>query len=343
MIPYFVLIFIFSLLSEVKWRGHYILRIVSVILLILFIGLRNEIGMDYRNYQEAFYNTAYFGIDEVYYEPGWYLLNKFIHEYSTNFKVVTLVHATLLVSFLYLTLKDFKYYTFAFVLFILLENGYIFIVNGMRQGLAMAIFFYSWKFIKSRSALKYWACILLATSMHISILFVSPIYWLANRTYSYWFYLITQFASFLLLATHLTDSLLVRLMSVTSYAHYISSQFMDISYHWGISYLSYRIGVFIVLLFYNRLLKEHPQYIVIFNMFFFLVVSNDLFDNIKILSRMPLYFEWSKLIVIPIFLSTIFRQTVLYVTSRWFVLVVCMIFFIYCILIYPENLMWYTL
>ncbi len=176
MIPYFVLILTFALLSETKFREGYPFRIVAVTILILFIGLRNEVGTDYNSYSEIFQTSAIVDADSEFTEPGWLLLNKFVGYFTDDFKGVALVHATLLVLLLHFSLKDFKYYTAAFVLFILLEHGYIFIVNGMRQGLAMAFFFYSWRFIKSRKALKYWICILLAASVHVSILFISPIY-----------------------------------------------------------------------------------------------------------------------------------------------------------------------
>ena len=329
MIPYLVVIFIFSLLSETKWRGRYPLRIVAVVLLILFIGLRNEIGTDYNAYKEMFYDTEYFGIDEVYYEPGWYILNKFILGYTSEFKVITLIHAALLVSLLYLALKDFKYYTFAFVLFILLEQGYIIIANVMRQGLAMAVFFYSWRFIRSQEALKYWICILLASTVHTSILFISPVYWLANRMYSYRVYLIVQFASLILFFTHLMNTLLLRLVSFTSYVGYLDSIFIDSGMNSGIKYLICRVGSLFILLYYDKLLKKYPQYIVPFNMFFFSVVAGDLFANIWILARMANYFTWSSFIVLPLFLTTAFKREASYRIALSFVLAAVLLFFIH--------------
>lgn len=329
MIPYFVLIALFCVLSEIKWRGHYPLRIAALLLLILFIGLRNEVGWDYPAYQEMFYGTAYFDFDEVYYEPCWYFLNKFVLGYTTNFKVVTLIHATLSILFLYLALKDFKYFTLAFVLFILLYQGYSSVVNIMRQALATAVFFYSWRFISSREALKYWACILLAATVHMSILFISPVYWLANRTYSYRFYLIVQFATLFLFFTHLSDHFFSQLIAFTSYENYLGSIFMDSALHSGLKYLTIRIGSLFVLLYYRKLLKEYPQYLVHFNMFFFSLVTGDLFANIWILARMNHYLTWSSYIVIPLFLSSVFRHGASRAVACSFVLVAALIFFIY--------------
>lgn len=333
----------FCLLAEVKYHGRYPLRIVAVVLLILFIGLRNEVGTDYNAYAEFFKASAYFDVGDSVSEPGWLLLNQFIGNYTANFKAVALIHAALVVLFLHLSLKDFKYYTFAFILFILIDRGYIFIVNGMRQGLAMAIFFYSWRFIKSREALKYWACILLAASVHGSILFISPVYWLANRAYSYKFYLIVQFTSMFiyfylkgLMATTLT-----RLVLQTSYAHYIGGVFGN-SVDQGVIYWTIRIGMLFVLLYYSKLLKKYPQYLVPLNMFFFTAVACDVFSCIWILSRMANYFYWSFFIVVPLFLSAVFKRGTSYRLSQLFVLAVYMALFIYRAYTDIDNHLFYT-
>lgn len=343
MIPYFVLIALFCVLSEIKWRGHYPLRIAALLLLILFIGLRNEVGTDYNSYRYIFNLTGYIDMDDIYIEPGWFLLNKFVLGYTSEFKVITLIHAAMLVSLLHLALKDFKYYTFAFVLFILLEHGYIFIVNGMRQGLALAVFFYSWRFISSREALKYWACILLAATVHMSILFISPVYWLANRTYSYRFYLIVQFATLILYFTHLTDNLLLRLMSFSSYANYLDTQFAaEAATNSGIKYLALRLCSVFVILYYGKLLKKYPQYLVPFNMFFFSLVAGDLFVNIRILARMNLYFCWSSYMVIPLFLAAVFKREPSRRIAQSFVLAAVALFFLYRAYTDLPNNLFYT-
>ena len=46
MFPYIALILVFALLSQYRYQGKYILRVPALVLLILFIGLRNEVGTD---------------------------------------------------------------------------------------------------------------------------------------------------------------------------------------------------------------------------------------------------------------------------------------------------------
>ena len=141
MLSYVILIIVFCFLSEFQYKKKHILRFLALILLIIFIGLRNEIGTDYFSYKDFFEESSFIDLGDARMEVGWHFLNTSVSKYTNNFKIVTLFHAAIVVLCLHLALKKFKYYTLAFVLFVIVESGYIFIVNGMRQGIAMAIFF----------------------------------------------------------------------------------------------------------------------------------------------------------------------------------------------------------
>lgn len=163
---------------------------------------------------------------------------------------------------------------------------------------------------------------MLAATVHASILFISPICWLAHRTYSFRFYLIIQFASLFLFFTHGLDSLPSQLMARTTYTYYLDSVSMGSTLNTGIKYLTIRMESLFVLLYYPKLLKEYPRYVVPFNMFFFSVVFGDLFANIFILHHMEYYFDGSFFIVIPLFLSSVFKRGNSYRIAQSFVLYV---------------------
>lgn len=342
MLPYLILIILFSLLSEFRYRGNHILRIPALLLLILFIGLRNEVGADYNAYEVIFEESRSIDYGDWYIEPGWHFLNRVILGFTSEFKVLTLIHASAIVVLLYLSLKDFRYYTFAFILFILVSAGYISIVNQMRQGVAMAIFFYSWRFIRSREILKYSICILLGASIHVSIVFVAPMYWIVHKTYDAKLLFVIQFITLFCFFTHISDVLFVKLISLTSYGHYIDSHFMESGLESGMGFLARRIISFVVLLCYGRLVKCYPKYTVWVNMYFLMVVTSDLFANIVILARMTKYFCWSTFVVIPLFLSAMFKAGESRLLARAFMLAFYFTLFTYTVYTDIGNNLLYT-
>lgn len=336
MFPYIFLILIFGIFSSLKYKGRYILRGAALFLLILFIGLRNEIGTDYLHYKEIFEQAGRANYGELHGEIGWFFLNKIVRHVSDNFKVITLIHAGIIVFLLHVSLKRYRFYTFSFILFILANSGYTFIVNGMRQGIAIALFFYSWRYIQSREGLKYWTLILLGTLFHISILFVAPLYWLANKAYDVKFYLIVQTITLVFFYTHVIDNFFIKLLSYTNYSFYVDSQFLSSTVNSGISFVFRRIGSVFVLFYYGKLLRIYPKYVVYFNMFFLMVVTTDLFANIFIFARIIRFFSWSELIVIPVFVSSVFKTGESFRLVQSFVLAVSFALFIY--IVYTDTL-----
>jgi len=342
MLPYFVLISIFVLLSEIKYKEKYVLRHIALLFLILFIGLRRDVGADYFSYKNVFESSDLITWEYSSVEIGYLYLNKAVLFLFHDFRALTLIHAFLVVFFLHLSLRMSKYYTFAFLLFILTEPGYIFIVNGMRQGLAMAIFFYACKFIQSKEPFKYWTCILLGASFHLSILFVSPCYWILQKKLSYNIYCLIPFLTFGLFYSGKMNGILLSMLEYTPYAHYLTTQFIDSTVNGGYGYLFGRVGSFFILFYYGKLLERFPQYMVYFNLYFLSVLSKDLLGNIQVLARMSLYFNWSVFFVYPLFFSFLFKSNS-YRLVQLYVVFVYLVFFVYRVYMDVDNHLLYML
>jgi hypothetical protein len=304
--------------------------------------LRDNVGSDWGGYQIIFDDSESSNEENSRIEMGYLYLNKIVKYIFNDFKVLTLIHAFLIVIFLHLSLKKFRFYTFSFLLFILAQTGYIFIVNGMRQGLAMAVFFYSCKYIQNREFLKYFICLLLAGSMHLSVLFLFPLYFLLTIKLKYYTYILIQFITLGLFITRIVDKFLISVMEMTPYAHYIYSVYMGSVFKTGYSFLIMRIGACFLLIYFKKLMFLYPKYLVYFNLYFICIIFQDLFANTMILYRMTHYLSWSVFIVLPLFLSSNFSHYSSRI-AKGFVLCMYMLFFVYRVYTDLGNNLFYKI
>lgn len=184
MIAYFS-IYIFILTSLVvsyfdKFNRKIYYYIV-ILILILFAGIRFNVGVDYNNYVNLFKDIIY-GYD-VHTEISFNYIVNFINLFSGSYQILFLFYAIMTILFMSKFFHFFSnnkmlslYLYFSFPVF------YLASFNGIRQILAVAIFAYALKFIVKENFLKYFLLILLATAIHKSAILLLPLYWFINKT-----------------------------------------------------------------------------------------------------------------------------------------------------------------
>lgn len=145
----YILVFIVSyLFSYLKKYG----RILSLFILVLFIGLRFDVGTDYINYKGIYETVKYYGFNESGVELGYYYLNKWIDSLLGQFWGVTIVQAIVVLGLFYYSFSKYFFYSFALLIFLLnIDCGFVMTINTMRQAMAIAIVFVSIEYIKRSS------------------------------------------------------------------------------------------------------------------------------------------------------------------------------------------------
>lgn len=154
-----------------------------LIVLSLFAGVRSsQVGTDSGAYTRRFrsgLNIDYFqpekGI-EIGYEAYEYLILKFTHNYFWLFFLSSLI---IIYCYLIIIKKYSINYRLSIFLFITL-GIYTFFFNGLRQGLAMAIFSLSLPFLLEKRFLYYLIICLIASLFHNTALIMIPFYFLVN-------------------------------------------------------------------------------------------------------------------------------------------------------------------
>jgi len=90
--------------------------------------------------------------------------------------------------------------------------------NIMRQGLAIAIFFYCSTFIKERKKMKYFSYIIIGSGLHISMLFLIPFYYLNKINISLKSYITYIGISYFLVYTNFSSKIFQFIVGISPYA-----------------------------------------------------------------------------------------------------------------------------
>lgn len=155
-ILYFFIAFLFFILSFIRW----------------------EVGTDWNMY----FNTFYVGSIEKMYsvkEIGFRVLNYIVYKIFPSYTLMLFFLAVILFIFKYTTLYKLSYVPLLSLLMAFcLEKGDIFFV---RQSIAIAITFYSTKYIIKKEKLKFILCIVLASFIHKSSFIFIFAYFVFNK------------------------------------------------------------------------------------------------------------------------------------------------------------------
>ena len=209
------------------------LYIAFSIVLIIFAALRNNVGLDFGSYRDNYElihssNVSIlslpFGFNNM--EP----LFQFVNYFSPSFRFFVIACVGLGV----LSKIVFFYRNFnakLFCLFLYFCSVYLYYDFGIvRQGIAISIIWYSFKYIKKKKFLKFLVGIIIASLFHITALICLPIYFLGNKEYSGKFYVLLLILSFIVMSLFEPVMILLSKLNLgfisyklTAYTTYLSS------------------------------------------------------------------------------------------------------------------------
>lgn len=207
MLPYLSILFfvIFWILIEKKSLKREALW-VPLFTLVLFASFRShQVGTDTGTYVRNFINQLdynYYNFQEggeLGYQLIEYSLLRITHNYFWLFFVTSFM---VVFCYLHIFKKYSKDYTASVFIFITLGT-YTFFFNGLRQGLAMAIFSLAIPYLLKRNFYKYFFICILASLFHTTALLMLPFYLLVNLKVKLVYKLITVFLGSLIFSKYL--------------------------------------------------------------------------------------------------------------------------------------------
>lgn len=215
MSPYIFLYFIILLFTLISYDRKISKSIIYFLFLCLFVfsAIRYDIGRDYDSYLTIFENPDKMQTSE----KGFMLFNGLLKNLGFSVQSVIIVFSaiTLIFAFLYIeenssdkSLSIFIFFTFS--------PFYLGSLNTIRQALAIYVFLYSVKYIKSRKFVRYFLHIVaIAFFAHKSAVILIPLYFVLNHRWNNFFKL--SLIIFSILITKILDLII----DATPYAIYL--------------------------------------------------------------------------------------------------------------------------
>lgn len=164
-----------SVLNKFFW-------IASFLIAWLPLAVRFYVGTDYKNYMYLYNNTSDYYNIATNSESGFWLINRFGQLFNFDFQFVISVSTLITFVLFYIGLASYrKDVNIGMATFVLLASTYSFLCNGVRQGIAMAFVFVSFKYIVDRKLVKFLIVILLGCLFHYTIICIVPFYFFSGK------------------------------------------------------------------------------------------------------------------------------------------------------------------
>lgn len=191
LILFFVILCTYVDVFDENDKKKNLMYIFLCIVLIIFAGTRFETGSDWRAYTSAFKEVGTlnqlfngtFTLGSMRMEHGYILLNSIIKSLGGSINEVFLIMALVTMGLIFISCKKYTPYYFVAILLYLRygypQTNFMFV----RQGICIALFLYSIKYIYEKKLLKYYICITICVLFHKSSLILYPIYFIVNREY----------------------------------------------------------------------------------------------------------------------------------------------------------------
>lgn len=237
MIEYFCSFFasyLFFLLSKMKYN-HFtsvltskLFLFISAVILIVLGGFRSySVGTDTLVYK-AFFDELPTKFDDfssqvtIFNESGFTFLEFLLKNLSFQYSVVMLAISSIIVFLYYNTIDKVSKTPVLSFLLLLLLCLFTFHLNAARQGISVAVFFYSLRYIINRRIISFFLCIFFGFLFHKSIILCLPLYFLYRVRFGFTYFLImicilsVLFSSITSLISFATDNIDLRYVDFSS-------------------------------------------------------------------------------------------------------------------------------
>lgn len=310
-------------------------NILCFFIIFLFMGSRYEVGKDWGLYYPIAENIEFskysifkswlervtpleYGWGHLYRYLTFEISNRILYKIVWFFKwpqLIIYLYSFLCLIFIKLGLEniDKKYVKYSWILFFSFPEFFLLDTNLMRQAVAISIIFFSYKFIINKEKIKFFICVLLATSFHTSAIFCIIVYSVnyikkIKKRVIIFFYIVFFFVKDILLLILNNSSLIPQ-----KYIYYLKTTYLG-----GIktNYLLYILGILFIIFVVRA--KEHRKIIFIILIGFYL---NLIFKNTGYLViRTRIYFLIFCLYMIPILLHKNKIRQIIFVILCFFLL-----------------------
>lgn len=200
-IPYAILIIVLAVLAivyqYVDARQKRNITIGCYVMFLFFFGFRGYIWHDWQAYSTLFLDcdqtylrlNPFEGGTEHFFEPGYMLFNLLVKQFTNSYPVFqfiqTTICLTLLFRFAHLKRLNIPFFLMLFLTF----EGYVILINLMRNAISILIFLNALPYIEERRPIPYFLLCIVATTFHLTSILFIPLYYILNIKTNRWVFL----------------------------------------------------------------------------------------------------------------------------------------------------------
>ncbi|KLP56114.1 hypothetical protein ABR39_07835 [Enterobacter genomosp. O] len=240
-------------------RSRFFLYIILFTLIVIFIGLRYQTGLDWLFYNDLFNGESF----SLAIEPGYYLLS-----FISSFLMGYWVYQALITVFLIICLKRFFYenatnYLFCIGIFFLYQ--FIFVTEALRQIISLSVILIAYKKFYENKNFQFYVLAVLATLFHVSALIVLMIIPFSRRGNIYVLKILTIIGLALAVFNVYPVDNLIKLLSMLPTGGYLEKikWYSQDDFAGSVLTVSLIFKVFVVFLFDSRskFIKSNSDYL----------------------------------------------------------------------------------
>lgn len=301
MLSYLLILFfvLFWIALEQKAINRKSFWLPLVVLVLLFAVRSNEVGSDTQVYTYNFDNSLdvkYFVFKENV-ELGYQLFEYSLLQLTDNYFWLFFISGLVVV---YLYLKVMRKYSVNYLLsvFLFITLGvYTFFFNGLRQGIAMAIFTIALPFLLEKRLVPYLLVCFIGSLFHISALFMIPFYFIVNLRIKPFYKIVATF-----LGSLLTSKLAVSYVAETNDRYEDYTQVSELA--GGYLILGFYLILILFIYFIIHIYKiKDKQFLKLFTFYasgvLFIIPLAILGTNPSGPQRILSYFTWTLVLILP--------------------------------------------
>ena len=248
-------------------------------------------------------------VQNIYgHEPGWVVMNHFFSHCGGFFMMVAIINIVIN-SIFFSFIRDnvnIEYWGLSMMIYLMSSSLYVVNFSLMRQGLTIALFVFSWKFIKKKKFLPALVVILVASTIHSSAQVLIPFAFFGFLPFGK--RLISVFLVLLIIILYLNKDLLTDLYSrIVSIGELASTQSLEYYEQNNDTTIKYGVGFYINMIpfiiamwglsFRGSLIDNQKKMLITLSMFSFVIAP---FGQIlPIVGRFGMYFNAFGVAAIP--------------------------------------------
>ncbi len=287
--------------------------IISFVILLVFLGLRESLGKDLVNYEKIYSSPLQqeFSFGESR-EIGFLFLIKVLNFLDFDFQSFVFVTSFIMLLLLYTSYRKFFYILPFGLLVYFVDWGYPVTINTVRQGIALMAFLNASLYINSNERfafLKFLSFVIIGCLFHYSILAFIPCYFIGRlklkMIYFLFLCLIIFIISFFLISNIFEDTLSV----VEKYEKYVNDPSRFEEEH------TFGFGATLVLLLrlspiliYNHIKRNFPSFLSFFVLYFIGLSIYYGFFYLLLVTRFTFYLQFFELFTIAFFLHFLLKK-----------------------------------